>query len=151
MSQSNPAKSNPSQPSEEEETSTPEQAPRSTAEWVSLGISSILLTGVIGLVIYTWTASEHQQPPEVSVVSSPEVREAGGQFYVPFTVTNEGGGTAESVQIIAELSIDGEVEETGEQQIDFLSGGETEEGAFIFTRDPQAGDLVVRVASYKLP
>ena len=40
---------------------------------------------------------------------------------------------------------------TGEQQIDFLSGGEIEEGAFIFSHHPQEGKLIVRVASYKLP
>jgi uncharacterized protein (TIGR02588 family) len=53
--------------------------------------------------------------------------------------------------VIAELSINGKVEEDGEQQIDFLASGETEEGAFVFSRDPRQGELVVRVASYKLP
>ena len=45
----------------------------------------------------------------------------------------------------------GEEEQEGEQQIDFLSGGETAEGAFVFTLDPAAGELELRVASYKLP
>jgi uncharacterized protein (TIGR02588 family) len=53
--------------------------------------------------------------------------------------------------VIAELRINGEVEESGEQQIDFLASGEMEEGAFVFSRDPRKGELVVRVASYKLP
>jgi uncharacterized protein (TIGR02588 family) len=43
------------------------------------------------------------------------------------------------------------VEESGEQQIDFLASGEKEEGAFVFSRDPRQGELVMRVASYKLP
>jgi uncharacterized protein (TIGR02588 family) len=53
--------------------------------------------------------------------------------------------------VIAELRINGKIEEVGEQQIDFLSSGETEEGAFVFSRDPRNVELVVRVASYKLP
>jgi uncharacterized protein (TIGR02588 family) len=64
---------------------------------------------------------------------------------------NSGGDTAESVQIMAELMIDGKVTETGEQQIDFLSSGESEEGAFIFTKNPRQGQLNLRVGSYKLP
>ena len=67
------------------------------------------------------------------------------------TLTNTGGDTAESVQIIAELRVNGEVVESGEQQIDFLSRGETEEGAFIFSRNPSQGQLIVRSSSYKLP
>jgi len=70
---------------------------------------------------------------------------------VPFTVTNTGGETAESVQIIAELRVNGEVLESGDQQIDFLSSGETQEGAFIFSRNPSQGQLIVRPSSYKLP
>jgi uncharacterized protein (TIGR02588 family) len=70
---------------------------------------------------------------------------------VPFTVTNAGGETAESVQVVAELRIDGEVVESGEQTLEFLSSQETTGGAFIFTRNPQEGELVMRVASYQEP
>jgi uncharacterized protein (TIGR02588 family) len=87
----------------------------------------------------------------LSITRQSDIREAPGQFYVPFSVTNSGGETAESVQVMAELRINGEVEEAGEQQIDFLASGEKEEGAFVFSRDPRQGELVIRVASYKLP
>jgi uncharacterized protein (TIGR02588 family) len=63
-------------------------------------------------------------------------------------VTNDGAETAESVQVLAELEIDGKVVESGEQQVDFLSKGEREEGAFIFSRNPQSGKLTIRIASY---
>lgn len=70
---------------------------------------------------------------------------------MPFTIQNTGGDTAQTVQIIAELTVDGDVVEDGEQQIEFLSGGETEEGAFIFTTDPASGELTLHVASYTAP
>lgn len=54
--------------------------------------------------------------------------------------------------MIGELQIQAEnIQQTGQQQIDFLSGGETASGAFIFTENPQQGQLDIRVASYKLP
>lgn len=129
----------------------PKQQPdRSPAEWISLGIATCVLSGIIGLVIYDWLTTADQLPI-LSVKRDGEIRAIQGQFYVPFELTNTGGETAESVQVIAELRIGGEVEEAGEQQIDFLADGETEEGAFIFSRDPRAGELSLRIASYKLP
>lgn len=128
-----------------------QRPPRSLAEWVSFAIATCIVALLVGLVLYDW-ATQKNQPPILSVTpKGREIRQAQDQFYVPFEITNTGGKTAESVQIIAELSVNGKVEESGEQQIDFLSGGETEEGAFVFTRNPQDGELTVRVASYKLP
>jgi uncharacterized protein (TIGR02588 family) len=123
---------------------------RSPVEWIAFGIGLFILTGIVGLVVYQWFTQKNR-PPVLSMTSESEIRQASGQFYVPFSVTNIGGQTAESVQVIAELRIEGEVMEDGEQQIEFLAGGETEEGAFIFSRNPKEGKLVMRVASYKLP
>ena len=123
---------------------------RSPAEWTTFSIALLILATIVGLVLYKWLTQKNQ-PPVLSISSSSEVREAPGQYYVPFSVKNTGGETAESVQVIAELRINGDVEESGEQLIDFLASGEMEEGAFVFSRDPRKGELVVRVASYKLP
>lgn len=127
-----------------------QQPTRSPAEWTTFSISLLIVAVIVGLVIYKWLTQKHQ-PPIISINPSSEIREAPGQFYVSFEIENTGGETAESVQVIAELRIDGEVEESGEQQIDFLASGETEKGAFVFSRDPRKGELSVRVASYKLP
>lgn len=137
---------------EQQPSEAPQQRPpRSPAEQISFGIASLLLAGIVALVGYVWFDERTDLPPDITISNQGTIREASGQFYVPFKVENIGGGTAESVQVIAELRINGEVEESGEQQIDFLSGGETEEGAFVFSRNPQEGELVLRVASYKLP
>ncbi|MEG5044440.1 TIGR02588 family protein [Microcoleus sp. B4-C1] len=126
------------------------QPKRSPAEWVTFAIACSILSILIGLVLYNWVTKK-QEPPVISVTRNTPVRETQGQFYVPFAVTNTGGETAESVQIIAELRVNGEVVESGDQQIDFLSSGETQEGAFIFSRNPSQGELIVRSSSYKLP
>ncbi|MEH2414764.1 TIGR02588 family protein [Nostoc sp.] len=131
-------------------TKTEQQSKRSIAEWVTFSVASLILAIIVSLVGYTWL-KEKNQPPILSVTKKQTIREIDGQFYVPFEVVNSGGDTAESVQIIAELLINGKVTETGEQQIDFLSTGESEEGAFIFSQNPRQGQLNLRVASYKLP
>ncbi|MCP6758047.1 MAG: TIGR02588 family protein [Fischerella sp. CENA71] len=127
-----------------------EQPKRSTAEWVTLSIASFILAVIVSLVIYIWI-NEKNQPPVLSVSNKQKIWEADGQFYVPFEIVNTGGETAESVQLIAELEIQGKVTQTGEQQIDFLSRGEKEEGAFVFNQDPRKGQLTIRVGSYKSP
>ncbi len=127
-----------------------EQPKRSAAEWVTLSISLLILAVIVSLVAYIWI-NEKNQPPLLSVSNKQKIWEADGQFYVPFEIVNKGGETAESVQLIAELEIQGKVTQTGEQQIDFLSRGEKEEGAFVFTQDPRKGQLTIRVGSYKSP
>lgn len=131
-------------------TQTEQKPKRSIAEWVTFGISSLILAIIVSLVGYTWL-NEKNQPPILSVTKKEIIREINGQFYVYFEVVNSGGDTAESVQIMAELLINGKVTETGEQQIDFLSSMESEEGAFIFSQNPRQGKLNMRVGSYKLP
>jgi uncharacterized protein (TIGR02588 family) len=126
------------------------QQKRSPAEWITFGIASLILATIVGLISYAWV-NKQEQPPILSLHNSGDIRQVNGQFYVPFEVINSGGETVESVQVLAELRMNGAVEETGEQLIDFLSSGEKEEGAFIFSQDPRQGELILRVASYKLP
>jgi uncharacterized protein (TIGR02588 family) len=132
------------------ESNNEQQQKRTPGEWATFAIACSILSILIGLVLYNWLTKK-QEPPIISVTRNTPIRETQGQFYVPFTVTNTGGETAESVQIIAELRVNGEVLESGDQQIDFLSSGETQEGAFIFSRNPSQGQLIVRSSSYKLP
>lgn len=127
-----------------------DKAARPLAEWVSFGVAAAALLAVAGLLVYLWVA-EPATPPAVSVAQAGPARSEGGQFYIPVEVANSGGGTADAVLVRAELRVDGETVEEGELEFDFLSGGETEEGAFVFTRDPSEGELVLRVAGYRLP
>jgi uncharacterized protein (TIGR02588 family) len=124
--------------------------PRNAAEWTTFSIASTIVAAIAGLVIYLWVTEDHR-PVALSIQQHEAIRETNGQFYVPFELRNQGGETAESVQVLAELRLNGTVAETGEQQIDFLSGGETEAGAFVFQRDPRRGELILRVGSYKEP
>jgi uncharacterized protein (TIGR02588 family) len=123
---------------------------RSFAEWITLSIASLIVASIVGLVLYSWLKVGNL-PPVLAIEQSGKIRQAEGNFYVPFTLTNKGGETADAVRVTAELRIDGKVEQRGEQQIDFLAGGEAEEGVFLFSRNPQSGELSLRVASYQKP
>ena len=122
---------------------------RSLAEKVSFSVSLLIVSIIVTLVCYTWITGD-TNPPILSITTS-EARQVNQQYYVPFTVSNFGGDTANSVEVTAELSIDPETVESGTQEIDFLSRQEKRSGEFIFSRNPLEGKLTVRVASYKQP
>ncbi|MGP1375201.1 MAG: TIGR02588 family protein [Almyronema sp.] len=125
---------------------------RTPAEWVSFAIASTILIGVVGLASYLWIGTpKTQNPPQLKVTQQAARQTQNHQFYVPFVVVNQGGQTVDSVQVIAELRINGEVAESGEQQFQFLSSNETESGAFVFQQNPSQGELIIRIASYSLP
>lgn len=123
---------------------------RSVIEWVTFGLASTLLAAIAGLVAYTWSL-EGSRPAELKVHPVEPIRAVDGQFYVPFELSNTGGETAESVHVEAELKLDEETQETSQIEVDFLSSGEKEEGAFVFSHDPRRGQLSVRVTSYRKP
>lgn len=122
---------------------------RSLAEKVSFSIALAIFGFLISLIIYTWVTGD-SNPPIVTVKIDGQIRQVQNQYYVPFTVINQGGKTAEFVEVTAELKSN-QTTETGTQQIDYLSSGEEQTGEFIFSQDPKKGQLDVKVASYKTP
>ena len=122
---------------------------RSQAEKVSFSISLSIVSAIVALICYIWITGD-SSPPILSVTTA-QIRQAEQQYYVPFTVSNFGGETANSVEITAQLFIDSETIETGRQQVDFLSRQEKRSGEFIFSQDPKLGKLTIRVAGYKQP
>ena len=130
--------------------SSPPESRRSLAEWFTFALSACILLGLVGLIVFDWQANQ-SRPPAFAVEITDTARIANGRYYVPFAITNTGGRIARTVQVTAALQLPSGEQEAGEQQIDFLSGQERKRGSFVFTHDPQSGELLVRVASYRLP
>ena len=127
-----------------------EKKVRSPAEWLTLTVSALVLSLIVGLVLYDWQVSQNV-PPAFQVEITEATRLTQGHYYVPFTLKNTGGRIARTVQVIADLQLPDGSDETGEQQFDFLSGNERKKGGFVFEHNPKEGELVVRVASFGLP
>lgn len=127
-----------------------EIAKRSLAEWITFAVSATILLTLVGLVIYDWYVAQ-DRPPAFRVEVSESVRVMEDYYYVPFTIINTGRAIARNVQVTAEMHLKNQGTETGEQQIDFLSGHERKRGSFVFTHNPETGELIIRVASYSLP
>jgi uncharacterized protein (TIGR02588 family) len=121
---------------------------RASAEWATFAVSSAIVLAVVVLLAAGLFGSEEPAAPVARQAG--EARESAGAHFVPVDVTNHGDLTAADVQVVAELTVDGQVTD-GEQVVDFLAGGETERLVFSFDQDPREGDLVVRVGGYRQP
>ena len=126
------------------------RSPRTAAEWWTFGIAIALIAAVVAVILASW-AFGVTGPPVLEARPTGPAKPQGAAYRVPFEVKNSGGEAATSVQVLAELTIDGELVGEGEQSISFLSGGERERGVFLFDQDPGRGVLTIRVASYARP
>jgi len=125
------------------------QPARSTAEWLSLGLSLAIVLTIAGLVVYAHLTGS-TEPALISVQPRLEgVRSADGLFYLPLSITNAGGETAESLAVTVSLAT-GSAAETAEVTLPFLAEGESVEAIVAFQQDPAAGELSVTL-SYLQP
>lgn len=120
------------------------------ADWTSLSISAIIVLLLVALVGYQYV-SRGYQPAIIEVEPRLEaVRKAGGVYYLPVEVTNQGGRTVETVKVSLSLQT-ASGEESSDFQLDFLAGGATEVGAVVFNEDPTQNRLTVGPVSYVRP
>jgi uncharacterized protein (TIGR02588 family) len=120
--------------------------PRTTAEWVSLVVSLLLLAVVVGIVVKLWV-SETDEPPRFKVETGAARNEAG-LVYLPFTLTNDGDKTAAEVTVEGKI-VAGGTEEISSTTFDFIPGHARQEGVLVFSADPASAE--VRVTSYQQP
>lgn len=128
-----------------------EESNHTTAERITMTISIVILAMVIGLASWASFATGDSAPRIEVDVSLNEVREEPSGYYVPITITNNGGRTAQSVVVSGELVTDAPQPETAEVTIDFLAGGESETAELVFASDPVSGELTIRPASFLHP
>lgn len=122
-----------------------------TAERITLAISVMILAAVMGLTAYS-TITTGEEPPTITVdVDLDGVRETELGFYVPITIANDGGLTAQDVVVTGELVLEEGESEIAEVTIAFLAGGESEQAELVFSTHPDEGEFTVRPTSYLVP
>ena len=121
----------------------------STAERVTFTAAVGILVILAGSIFWLW--AQPREPVIVTVAPSGDRRVIDSQTYVTARVRNSGDDTARAVQVRAELTVDGEVVAEGEQTIDFLSGGESEQVVFVFDVTEPDALVDLRVGGYVVP
>ena len=123
-----------------------ERGGRTAAEWVTLVASLLVLAVVVAAIV----AQHGSKAPPAPVAVVDAVRSVGDAHHVEVTVRNDGDDTAEDVQVLASLEVEGETTDA-DQVIDFLAGDEEEQLVFVFADDPADGELTVEVTGFTVP
>ena len=125
---------------------------KSTAEWVTLSLSVL----VVGALIVVALAEElHRQQGDATglqvTFDTERVARRGESFYVPYTVLNTGSEAISSAEIWIDV-FDGErVVESAEINVQFLPLQGKQDGVFVTTYDPASHALRSRVESLQFP
>jgi uncharacterized protein (TIGR02588 family) len=120
-----------------------------TWEWIVAGVGLVLVSGVIGLLIYEAFTGK-RLPPDVKL-SVASVTQTRNGFLVRITAINEGGTTAEGVIVEAELRNGTGPVERSQTTIDYLPPRSEKRAGLFFTRDPRQLELQVRALGYEEP
>lgn len=127
---------------------TGEPRARSAAEWTTLGVSLVVVLGLVALALVEHFGFEEPPGVRVAVALAPAAAEArDGVYYVPFRVTNQGSEAATDVGIHFEVRRGEAVVEESEAVVPFLPVGGSAEGELATGLDPATHDLVARVGT----
>ena len=123
-----------------------ERKERTTAEWVTLAVSILIVLALAMLVLFQYVA-QGTRPPEIEIKPlQQETRHIGDKYYLPISVTNNGEKAVESVEVELELTVSGEEPETVAFNIPFLAGLGSDEYTVVLSSDPQAGELAYTIS-----
>ncbi|EJF10078.1 MULTISPECIES: hypothetical protein [Pontibacter] len=123
---------------------------KNALEWTVFVVSLLLVLSILAYLSYQ-TYIDVPSTPDLVVRYYPDPTDNAPQRY-RVEVYNEGGETAEEVQIELTLEKGGEVLESAQLNIAFAPKNSMREGWVNFKEDPmQADTLAARVMSYKRP
>lgn len=126
----------------------PQPSKTPALEWIASSIGAVFAIGLISFLV--WDALAATAPADVGVY--PGLVERGTQGYrLGVVVHNSGRETAAEVEIEGRLQTSGAPEELSTTVFDYVPGDSERRGTLIFAREPKAGELTLRVVSYREP
>jgi|SRR5690606_33670746 len=123
---------------------------KNALEWIVFSLSLLLISGILGYLIYQSILYEPGTPDVVVTFKSDPSPNSPFRYHV--SVENKGQETAEEVNIEMVLEKDGQALEIATLQIPYSPKKSIREGWLNFSINPAMADtLYSRVVSYKKP
>jgi uncharacterized protein (TIGR02588 family) len=122
---------------------------RKLAEWVTLGLSALLLTGIAAFLL---REALRPQTPFVPVAVRPLwglVERHEKKYFVPFEVKNQGRHTLRELNIEVTFVQDGK-SESRDMLIDYLGKGSQQTLFMVFDADPKKLQIKAAPTVYRL-
>lgn len=121
----------------------------SALEWFFAAVGLILVTGVVGFLLYH-ALTDQEVPPDFSVKVESTIKRENG-YLVKFSIENMGSETAADVTVEGELTRGEEKIETSDVTVDYVASRSEKKGGLLFTRDPAGYELKIRAKGYNAP
>ena len=125
---------------------------RRLAEWVSLGISVLLIAALAGYLVLEAVRSRSPYVPVEVRIELDQAHRTAGRFILPVTVKNLGNHTLRDVRVVIALrpGSGGGENKSQDFDIDYL-GERAEQRLFVYLdEDPQTLTIEARAAQYRL-
>lgn len=121
----------------------------SRGEYLLGALGAVVVLLVLAFLVYQAVAVRGGDPRlEVTVAVAQRV---GDGWVVPVEVVNEGGSTAEQIEVTGVLSRAGSEVEEATMTFAYLAPDSRQSGALLFSEDPTDGRLEIRPAAYTMP
>jgi uncharacterized protein (TIGR02588 family) len=130
---------------------SPRARHRRLAEWVSLGVSVLLIAALAGYLIFEGFRSRSPFVPVEVRIELDQAQRSAGRFILPVTVRNLGNHTLRDVRVVIEHGSPADPEKRGQDfDIDYL-GERSEQRLFLYLdEDPKSLSIGARAAQYRL-
>lgn len=116
------------------------------AELLSLGISVILVAGIVGFLVYQLLQDDDHYAQIEVLPQLQKVKERSGRFIVPVAIRNRGNQTLSEVAIRA-IGAKGPPHDF---TLDYVGGNSDETVYMIFSHDPRVEKLVFEALHYQI-
>ena len=121
----------------------------SPLEWITAAIGILLVSGVLGFLIYRGL-TKGDTPPIIKIEVE-SVTPKGESYLVNFRAINTGDSTAAAVTIEGELKNGEKSEETSDISLTYVPAHSERRGGLIFTKNPNEYQLQIRAKGYEEP
>ncbi len=118
-------------------------------EWVIGALGLVIVTAVVGVLIYEAVAGD-KSPPDIKLTVQ-SIAPLQNGFVVKVRAENIGGEPAARVSITAEVWAQSKVVEASETQFEHLPPHSFREAGVFFQRDPRPNEIRLRALGYEEP
>lgn len=118
-------------------------------EWVIGALGLVIVSAVVGILIYEAVAGD-KSPPDVKLTVQ-SVAPLQNGFLVKVRAENIGGEPAARVSITAEVWEQSRVSESSETQFEYLPPHSFRDAGVFFQREPRPHEIRLRALGYEVP
>lgn len=118
-------------------------------EWVIGALGLVIVTAVVGVLIYEAVAGD-KSPPDIKLTVH-SIASLQNGFLVKVRAENIGGEPAARVSITAEVWEQSKVSESSETQFEHLPPHSFRDAGVFFQRDPRPNEIRLRALGYEVP